>query len=81
MSSDLKDLSDYCVIKKYPDGWMISKKSDEKREVKFIPRLDLVRMGYTQDNRSVPPAPPNSPTVIIVPTSPIRDLEGNWRRH
>jgi hypothetical protein len=68
---ELKDLSDYCIVKKYRDGWLvhpINKKSGNWN-CRFIPKFELARMGYLYRSNSPQIEHPPQSSVIVVPST------------
>lgn len=68
---DLNDLSDYCVVKKYKDGWLVHPTNASKEikswKCRFISNQHLVRMGYLSESSTSQVADPPRSSIIVVP--------------
>jgi hypothetical protein len=82
LESDIKDLTNYFVVKKYTDGWLVRKNSPGEQPI-FLQNDKLVAMGYlNKDIYQVDNTEP-TPSIIMVPTIKRKsraDLDDNWRR-
>lgn len=81
-STDITDLTNYFVIKKYPDGWLVSKNNPGERPI-FLQNEKLISMGYLNEETPSVRHPSPPPAVILVPTAYRRsrsELNENWRK-
>lgn len=82
LCTDITDLTNYFVIKKYPDGWLVSKNKPGERPI-FLQNEKLISMGYINEETPTVRHPTPPPAVILVPITQKKgrsDLNENWRR-
>lgn len=63
---DLEDLSDYCVVKKYRDGWLVYS-THKDWNCRFVSNQHLIRMGYLSKSNTVNVNDPPHASIIVVP--------------
>ena len=85
----LVDLSRHYVLKKLPDGWLVG--SIERGDTRFVPRAQLIEMGYLDEAELTSSDAPPDTEAIVVPTATDKrksnstplagraDLDPNWR--
>jgi len=67
---ELVDLSNYCVVCKYQDGWLVHPidKMSGNWNCQFISTAELVRMGYLNETHTFTIDEPARSSVIVVPS-------------
>jgi hypothetical protein len=89
LKKPLVDLSRHYVLKKLSDGWIV--RTIEGGDTRFIPRAQLIEMGYLNETDLSSPESPPDTEAIVVPTATDKrksnptpmagraDLDQNWR--
>jgi hypothetical protein len=91
-SAELTNLDGYYIVKRFNNGWLMG--SVKSNTTLFVPRKDLVRMGYLAGSIEYSSSSLGNPTAIVVPVSPTHrrrsksvepqksraDQDLNWRR-